>query len=90
MSNTPGPLESIICIKLEMALQPTTLEIINDSAKHQGHAGYAAESHFRVIIASAHFTGRSTLSNHRLIYDILKEEVPDKIHALSIKIVPVL
>ena len=83
---TAGPLELIIREKLEQALQPTYLEIINDSVKHKGHAGYNKESHFRIIITSVHFKGKKTLANHRLIFDILKDEVPNKIHALSIKI----
>jgi BolA protein len=73
--------------KLRAALQPTRLEIEDESHKHAGHAG-ARESgggHFNVIIVSAAFVGKSLLQRHRLIYDALGETMRREIHALSIQ-----
>lgn len=80
-------LENQIRQKLEESLEPSYLDIVNESYRHKGHSGYAEESHFHLVIASAQFEDLSTLASHRLIYEILKEELNDKVHALSIDII---
>ncbi len=72
--------------KLRAVLQPESLDIIDDSAKHAGHAGAkGGAGHFDVTIVSALFAGENTLARHRLIYAALRDMMPDEIHALSIK-----
>lgn len=65
-------------------LEPTALEIIDDSAKHAGHKGNQGGGHFTVKIVSSHFYEKSLIMRHRLIYQTLSELIPHKIHALSI------
>lgn len=68
-------------------LNPSYLEVINDSHAHAGHAAMkgnpSAESHFIVKISSAEFEGKSLLARHRLVYSLLDEEMK-QIHALNI------
>ena len=72
--------------KLRAALQPESMDIIDDSAKHAGHAGAkGGAGHFDVTIVSAQFSGENTLARHRLIYAALEDMMPGEIHALSIK-----
>eukprot|EP00698_Gefionella_okellyi_P005795 TRINITY_DN15247_c0_g1_i1.p1 TRINITY_DN15247_c0_g1~~TRINITY_DN15247_c0_g1_i1.p1 ORF type:complete len:108 (-),score=25.87 TRINITY_DN15247_c0_g1_i1:84-383(-) len=74
--------------KLRAALSPETLTIIDESAKHAGHAAMkglpAVESHFRVEVVSAAFLGKDLASRHRLVYSILEAEMKT-IHALSLR-----
>ncbi len=66
--------------------QPQRLELIDDSARHAGHAGaQGGGRHYRLLIVSAEFTGKSTLIRHRLIYEALGDLMRSKIHALSIQ-----
>lgn len=66
-------------------LNPIRLEIMDDSAAHAGHAGNRGGGHYSVIIESSHFSGKSTIIRHRLVYQCLADLIPDTIHALSIK-----
>jgi BolA protein len=79
--------ESTIRQKLTQALQPTRLELTNESHLHAGHQGSpgTGESHFRLLIVSDHFAGKSRLERHRLINGLLVAELKDKVHALAIK-----
>ncbi|MGO4721894.1 MULTISPECIES: BolA family protein [unclassified Inquilinus] len=72
--------------KIEDALAPAQLEIIDDSHRHAGHAGHdgQGESHFRVRIVSEAFTGKSRVDRQRLVYDLLAAELKDRVHALSL------
>lgn len=85
-----GPKEQIIYQKLTQGLSPTFIELRNDSQKHKGHAGYDAESHFHLVIASDQFLGKSRMICHRLIHEILSEELnqrnPEAIHSLTIEL----
>ena len=73
--------------KLEAALQPQHLEIVDDSHLHAGHAGAASGAgHFTVHISSPQFEGKRTLACHRLVYAALDDMMITDIHALSIKI----
>lgn len=72
--------------KLQKALSPERLEVVNDSARHAGHAGDdgSGESHFKLLIVSPAFEGLNRLARHRRIYEVLENEMPE-IHALNIK-----
>ncbi len=67
-------------------LKPLRLELIDDSALHAGHAGAkSGGGHYRLLIVSAEFSGKSTLQRHRLVHQVLAELMRCKIHALSIQ-----
>jgi BolA protein len=66
------------------SLEPTRLEIRDDSAKHAGHAGAREGGHFHVVIASAAFAGVSAIERHRMVYAAAAELMGRDIHALSI------
>jgi BolA protein len=72
--------------KLKAALAPAALEIIDESHLHAGHAGARpeGETHFRVKIVSSRFDGLSRVARHRLVNDILAEELAGPVHALAI------
>lgn len=69
---------------LEQALQPSLLEIRDDSAKHAGHAGAREGGHFHVTIVAAAFQGTTQVQRHRMIYAAAAELMGHGIHALSI------
>jgi len=73
--------------KLHVAFAPTSLEVIDESAQHQGHAGARpdGESHFRVRIVSAAFKGKSRVEQHRMINQVLALELKERVHALAIE-----
>ena len=79
--------ESSIREKLVRAFQPTRLEVLNESDLHAGHRGSpgTGESHFRVLLVSPLFTGKSRLERHRLVNETLAAELKGKVHALAIK-----
>lgn len=82
---TKSEIESI----LQQDFEPTSLEVIDDSHKHAGHKEAKKNpgaGHFHVVIVSKKFEGQSTVQRHRMIYDALADLMPDKIHALSLKI----
>ncbi len=65
-------------------LDPTTLDLIDESALHAGHQGNAGGGHYKLNITSSHFCGKSQIMRHRLVYQALADLIPHKIHALSI------
>jgi BolA family transcriptional regulator, general stress-responsive regulator len=66
-------------------LQPESLDIVDDSAKHAGHAGAASGGgHYQLTIVSQLFAGKPQLARHRLIYQALGDMMQRQIHALSI------
>lgn len=67
------------------SLEPTLLEIKDDSALHAGHAGNSGGGHFNLIIVSSHFCGKSQIIRHRSVYQALTGLIPNRIHALSIQ-----
>ncbi len=85
--NSEGPVASAIRTKLEAALKPTRLEVIDDSSRHAGHSGAreGGESHFNLVIESEIFEGLSRVERQRRINSALKEELAGPVHALSIK-----
>jgi BolA family transcriptional regulator, general stress-responsive regulator len=70
--------------RLREALQPTVLELQDDSAQHAGHAGAREGGHYRVQIVSARFAGLSRVARHRLVYHSLGELMQQGIHALAV------
>lgn len=76
----------LIRSRLDTALAPLSIEIIDESAKHAGHAGArSGGGHFIVEIVSDAFQGKSLIQRHRLVYDALGDAMRSEIHALSIK-----
>ncbi len=76
---------ALIKTRLEPALSPIRLEIIDESHKHIGHAGAASGGgHFTLTIVSSIFTDKSTLERHRMVYQAVDDLMPSEIHALSI------
>ena len=74
--------------RLINALQPSSLEVLDDSAAHHGHlAADSEQGHFTVIISSAHFVTLSLVDCHKLVYQALGDLLPRKIHALKIKVI---
>jgi BolA protein len=71
-------------LALERELAPQSLEIIDDSAKHAGHAGAREGGHFRVMLVATAFKGRSQLERHRLVYAAVAPLMGQGVHALSI------
>ncbi|MBV6488375.1 MAG: DNA-binding transcriptional regulator BolA [Pseudorhodoplanes sp.] len=62
-----------------------TIEVIDDSRLHAGHAGAAGGAgHFRVRLVSERFAGLGTVARHRLVYDAVRDWMPQRIHALVI------
>jgi len=67
-------------------LDPISLEIIDESHKHAGHAGARdGGGHYVVHIVSAQFTGKNTVARHRMIYSALGEMMKREIHALTLQ-----
>jgi len=70
--------------KLEEALKPELIEIIDHSAAHAGHAGNRGGGHYNVTIVSEQFEGKSLVQRHQLIYQALGDMMKQEIHALGI------
>ena len=79
--------EASIREKLVQALQPTRLDVVNESHLHAGHrtSPGTGESHFRVLVVSAAFAGKSRIDRHRMVNEALAAELKGKVHALAIK-----
>ncbi|HEX9955337.1 MAG TPA: BolA family protein [Allosphingosinicella sp.] len=83
-----GPVAREIAQRLEAALAPARLAVINDSEKHRGHGGYdgSGESHFTVEVEAEAFRGMSRLARQRAVNHALGDLLSkDRIHALAIK-----
>jgi BolA-like protein 1 len=84
--------EETIREKLAKAFAPSSLIVENESAKHASHTGArdhlghaTGESHFRVMVVSEAFQGKSLVERHRLINTALKDELTGPVHALAIR-----
>lgn len=74
--------------RLRERLQPSRLEVIDESYQHAGHVGANSSgfgTHFRVRIASPLFTNRGRVARHRLVYDALQDFIDQGLHALAIE-----
>ena len=83
-----GPTTEQLDARLRERLAPTSLQVIDESAQHAGHAGSNGTgfgTHFRVKIASHFFTGKSRVARHRLVYDSLQDFIDQGLHALAIE-----
>lgn len=74
--------------RLRRELNPSTLEIVDESEAHRGHAGYqeGGESHFRVTIACAAFAEMSRIARHRAVHRAIGQDLIGRIHALALDI----
>ena len=72
--------------KLMVELRPTRLDVINESELHAGHRSSpgTGESHFRILIVSGAFAGKSRVDRHRIVNDLLKSEISGKVHAMAL------
>ena len=77
--------EEQIRLALVAELNPSHLEVIDDSHLHVGHAGAREGRHFTVRIHCAQFAGLSRIARHRLVYHALRDLIPQGIHALAVE-----
>jgi len=80
--------ELMIQEALSKELRPTVLEVINDSARHAGHAGHAEagggnQTHFKINIESERFTGMKQVDRQRMVYDLLADVFKDGVHSVT-------
>ncbi len=79
-------MKDIISNKLQEAFTPESLQVVDESHLHEGHAGHrpSGETHFRVYIVSPAFKGKSRVERHRMINSALAAELSGGVHALAI------
>ena len=85
---TNAPTAKQLQMRLQEVLQPTELEVIDESGQHSGHAGAngtGSGTHFRVRICAGVFIGKSPVARHRLVYDVLQDFMDQGLHALAIE-----
>ena len=82
-----GPVAAEMLERLNSALVPSRIDLIDDSEAHRGHGGYnpAGESHFTLAIESAAFAGKSRVERQRMVYSALGDLMRERVHALSIR-----
>ena len=77
---------SMIKERLQAALSPQSIEIIDESAQHAGHAGAkSGGGHYALTIVAQQFVGQDLLQRHRMVYEALGDAMRKDIHALSIR-----
>lgn len=74
--------------RLEAEFRPTRLDVVDESERHRGHAGWqeGGESHFRVTIDAPAFAPMSRIERHRAVHAALGPDLVGRIHALALKI----
>ena len=77
-----GPIESIILEKLERSFSPSYIQVINESDSHNVPKG--SESHFKVILVSQEFEGKTAVKRHQSVYSVLAHELQSGVHALAL------
>ena len=82
-----GPVATEMLRRLNSALSPTFVDLVDDSEQHRGHGGHnpSGESHFSLEIESAAFAGKSRVERHRMVNDVLADAFKNGVHALAIK-----
>lgn len=72
--------------KLQAAFEPTELEVEDQSHRHAGHSGWreGGETHFHVRMTSAAFDGQNRVARQRAVYEALKAELEERVHALGL------
>ena len=80
------PMRDVITQKLTKAFAPESLEVVDESHRHEGHAGHrpGGETHFRVYIVADAFKGKTRVDRHRMINAALAGELSGGVHALAI------
>ena len=75
-----------IAQKLTAALKPQEIDVLDVSYKHAGHAGWreGGGTHFEVTIRAAAFAGKSRLQRHRIVNELLADDLVNSIHALEL------
>ena len=71
----------VIAAKVRQALNPSVLELENESHMH---AGPRTDSHFKLVVVAEAFTGLSKVKRHQKIYQLLAEELQGPVHALAL------
>ena len=73
---------------LEQSLAPASLEVLDESASHAGHAGArpGGQTHFRIKLVSARFEGLSRVQRHQEIYRLLASLMNRPVHALAMEL----
>ncbi len=76
-----------IAAALNEALRPVSLEVVDESAAHHGHAGWrdGGETHYRVAVTAEAFRGKTRVARHRMVTEALAAEFADGLHALAIE-----
>lgn len=77
-----GPIERCIADKLDEALSPVELQVINESAMH--NVPPDSETHFKIIVVSELFSKKRMVQRHQTIYKLLAQELDGPVHALAI------
>lgn len=72
--------------KLREALAPESLRVVDESHLHLGHAGHRpeGETHFRVYLVASAFLGKGRLQRHRVVNEVLADELSGPVHALAL------
>jgi BolA family transcriptional regulator, general stress-responsive regulator len=80
------PVQETISKKLTDTFAPVSLKVLDESNQHAGHAGHQGreETHFRIYIVADAFRGKSRVARHRLINDLLADELKGGVHALAV------
>jgi BolA family transcriptional regulator, general stress-responsive regulator len=78
--------QETISKKLTETFAPLSLRVLDESQQHAGHAGHQGreETHFRVYIVADAFKGKSRVARHRLINELLADELKSGVHALAL------
>jgi BolA protein len=82
-----GPIATEMLRRLNSALSPSRIELVDDSEQHRGHGGYnpEGESHFSLTIESPAFAGKSRVERQRMVHKALGDLLHERVHALSIR-----
>jgi BolA family transcriptional regulator, general stress-responsive regulator len=81
------PVAAEMIVRLQAALSPTAIDLVDDSEEHRGHAGHdeRGESHFSLAIESPAFIGKSRVERQRMVYAALGDLMRERVHALTIR-----
>ncbi|MDT3684788.1 MAG: BolA family protein [Pseudorhodoplanes sp.] len=78
--------KDVIIEKLTRTFAPKSLEVLDESERHRGHAGYrqGGQTHYKIYIVAEAFAGKSRVMRHRMINEALADDLRNGIHALAI------
>ena len=82
-----GPVATEMLRRLNSALSPIFVDLVDDSEQHRGHGGHnpSGESHFSLEIESEAFAGKSRVERQRMVYHALGDLMRERVHALQIR-----